>query len=475
MLNMDNIKFSKLVENLQQGIGIIDEQYAIIYCNLAFAHMFDMSKNDMLGKKLYKIIDTNKREIFKQYFSLDKKIKKPAFDIQIVTKDGQHKVILINIYPNIVNETDDYIGWVITADDITEQKKAEKNMRYFVFHDSLTGLYNRAYFDEQMARMNKDLKRFSPLSIISIDLDGLKIINDTCGHEAGDVALKKAADIISSVFRKTDVVARIGGDEFCIILPDTSYEVAASKKAVLLSMIDEYNAKCENNSIPISISIGVAAIQNINDETIYDIYQLADSDMYKDKMGNLSICEDRIVPMIEYILKKKQIMDESRLNRLITLVNMMGDELDLPEEIIDNLIMLSKIHDVGKAAIPVEEFIDISPLVEEKYEVLKNHSQIGYNIILRNSQLTNMARLVLHHHENWDGTGYPSGLKGYDIPIECRILSIIEEYDTLMNPFGSELPLTKEKALENIKKEAGTKFDPILVQRFVDVMETKGY
>ncbi|MBN1869515.1 MAG: GGDEF domain-containing protein [Candidatus Omnitrophica bacterium] len=177
---------------------------------------------------------------------------------------------------------------LLAIEDISKRKKLEKALlesreilKYTTYHDALTGLFNRAYYDEEMSRLGRDLSRSKPLSIISIDIDGLKIINDTLGHKMGDDLLISAAKIISMPFRKIDLIARVGGDEFCIILPRTDNQTVQSKKKEIIKLITKNNN--ENPLSKMKMSIGVATSQDQTEEDIYQIYQRADKNMYQCK------------------------------------------------------------------------------------------------------------------------------------------------------------------------------------------------
>ncbi len=192
---------------------------------------------------------------------------------------GEKRLLLINRVPKI--GADGKVHHVICyGEDITERRKLEDDIKYKAFHDSITKLYNRNFFDEAIARFNKDLSRFLPFSIIYIDLDGMKAINDILGHEAGDQQLIKASEILSKAFRKTDIIARIGGDEFCVLLPCVNEKLAIRKRNKIIELIDQYNSQCP--PIMMNMSIGFATSKAVEVD-LYDILNCADAVMYRQK------------------------------------------------------------------------------------------------------------------------------------------------------------------------------------------------
>ena len=358
---------------------------------------------------------------------------------------------------------------------ITDRKQSEEKLleseerfRYMSFHDSLTGLYNRAFFEEEMCRLNKDLTR-APLSIICIDLDGLKIVNDTFGHKAGDELLKDASEIISSCFRKTDIVSRIGGDEFCILLPGVDGRIANKKKEELISMISRYNSR--SPLLPLSMSIGVATTQSIEGENIYDIYQRADDDMYKYKISQSDSPRSKIVDMLLTALSEKDFMAQGHSVRMAGLALAMAERIHMPDSQKRDLILLAKVHDIGKVGVPDRILLKPGILDRDEYDQMKKHTLIGYNIASRSRDLSHISDLILHHHERWDGKGYPDGLKGEDIPLACRVIAIIDAYDAMTNTRPYRKAMSKVDSIKEVLNNRGTQFDPQLVDEFIKLIE----
>jgi len=349
-----------------------------------------------------------------------------------------------------------------------EVRENEKRFKYMSYHDSLTGLYNRTYFDEQLVRLNKNFSNHLPLSIITIDIDGLKLINDTFGHKAGDTLLQTAARFIKAPFRKSDIVARIGGDEFCAILPGVDHTVALDKKDKIMDLVDKYNSG--NPTVPLSMSIGIATSHDLPDETIYDIFQRADDNMYSYKLNQTESQKSKVIEMLLAALVERDFIAQGHIERLVLLSEKMAEKLHLRDEEKQHLILLAKVHDLGKVGIPDDILFKQDKLTGKEYEKMKEHSRIGYNIASRSKELSHIAELILHHHEHWNGKGYPGGLRGEQIPVECRILNIIDAFDAMTNIRPYNNALSVEEAIAELQRCSGSQFQPELVEVFISIL-----
>ena len=356
----------------------------------------------------------------------------------------------------------------IIFSDVTAMKNAEETIRRQAYTDSMTGFYNRTFFEAEMSRMNTELDVLRPLSIVVIDIDGLKITNDTFGHNAGDELLKKAAAIIRKIFKGCGVISRIGGDEFCILLPRTEQRLAQEKTDYLLRLLNRANSLYP--SIPISMSIGIASTEEDENDDIYGVYRRADDDMYKYKISQTSSDKSRVVDMLLAALSEKDYVAQGHVERISRLCQQMADTLDLRESQKRNLLLLSKIHDLGKIGVPDEILNKPGKLTRKEFDRMKSHVSIGFNIASRAKELVSVAPYILHHHEHWDGTGYPDGLRGEEIPLECRILGIIDAFDAMTNDRPYQEGISVEEAVEEIKRGAGKQFDPYLVEKFLEIL-----
>lgn len=350
--------------------------------------------------------------------------------------------------------------------DITERKALEDELKRLSLHDSLTGLYNRAYFEAEMVRL--DAGRDDPVGVIMCDLDGLKLINDSMGHSAGDDLLREAAILLKRCFRASDVVARIGGDEFAVLLPGSNISATREACKRLRRTIAEYNSR--NPDIPLSMSVGYSVRQNA-DRTLSQALVEADNYMYREKLHSRTSARSAIVKTLLNTLSKRDLIAEDHSERMQHLVMEWSRVWGLSEQTISDLRLLAQFHDIGKVGVPDAILFKPGPLTPEETVVMQRHCEIGYQIALSSPDLAPIADWILKHHEWWNGQGYPLGIKGEDIPLESRILAILDAYDVITSDRPFRKARTHEEAIEELQRCAGTQFDPVLIQQFVKLFE----
>jgi len=348
------------------------------------------------------------------------------------------------------------------AIDITEQKQALAEVEYLSYHDKLTGLYNRAYLED---RANND--QSLPLSIIMGDVNGLKMVNDAFGHQAGDLMLKKAAQILVENCYDNDVAARWGGDEFIILLPNRSRETART----ICTRIYSACSQLKDYPVQLSISLGTATKTN-PEQSIEQLFKEAEDLMYRHKLLEIRSTRSSFINSLEETLRVRSHETLEHTERLHDVVVMLGHSLGLPPEEINSLTLLAALHDIGKIAVPNSILDKADPLTEEEWELIKKHPEIGYRITLSDPELAPIAEGVLNHHERWDGRGYPLGTKENDIPLISRILSIADAYDVMTSGRPYRQGITSESACQEIIACAGSQFDPELAVLFVDLIRT---
>ena len=345
--------------------------------------------------------------------------------------------------------------------DITDRKQKQNEIEYLSYHDSLTGLYNRRYFENILVEFNKE--NYVPVSIIMADINGLKLINDSFGHTAGDSLLKKSSDIFLSECPKNAVACRLGGDEFVIMLPNTDNAEAE----LLIQRIRMEAAKEKIGPIEISISFGCQTKQN-QDQDINKVLANAENDMYQHKLYESLSTRSQTIDVIMNALFEKSKRESSHSKRVSALCATIATEMQLGKDTVNQIKMAGLIHDIGKIGISETILNKPGPLNENEWEEMKKHPEASWRILNSVKEFTELADFVLEHHEKWDGSGYPRGLQGEKISLQARIIALADAYDAMTSKRSYRKGLTKEEAITEIKNNAGTQFDPALCRIFVE-------
>ncbi len=344
--------------------------------------------------------------------------------------------------------------------DITKIKEYEKALIEMSIKDDLTGLYNRRYYEEK-ARYYDELRIF-PLTLIMADVNGLKLVNDTFGHQTGDELLKKNAELLKTIFPDNADICRIGGDEFIIILPGKNEEYA--EKLVL--KVKEKAEKIIIQGTQLSISFGIAT-------TLYgktgmsDLFRTAEDDMYQAKLVEVPSMHYAQMDKIMSTLSEKDPYVEKHVEQVSKISEEIAKEMKLSQTEINAVKAAGLLHDIGKIIIPTEILVKPDKLTNDEYEIVKTHSQIGYRILNSSSNTKSIAEIVLYHHERWDGLGYPKGLSKTEIPLLSRIINVADAFDAMTSYRSYSKTKTKKEALEELILCRGTQFDPEIIDVFV--------
>jgi diguanylate cyclase (GGDEF)-like protein/PAS domain S-box-containing protein len=423
------------------------------------------TKAEAIGSDyITKFVPKGDRKLLSKIFNKLTEEHKPSFnENKVLTKNGNELLVELHCRPILNNDgkLDFFIGIGI---DITERKKAEEKLKYLSFHDRLTGLHNRSYIEEEIARL--DIKRQLPISIAMGDVNALKLINDAFGYRQGDRLLVRIAKILKKCIREEDIVARWGGDEFVILLTKTTGENAIK----LIDRVKEACKKTAGQKIPISISIGVST-KTRKAQNIQNVIREAEDRMYQRKLIENKSIQSSIISSLETTLWVRSHETEEHGKRLKKLALKLGRVVGLAPNELDELALLSTLHDIGK--IGIEDSILTKPekLTKKEWQIMKRHPEIGYKIAQSSPQLLKIADGILYHHEWWDGTGYPHGLTGENIPVISRILAISDAYDVMTHNRVYKKAVSKKKATEELARCSGTQFDPNLVEKFVEILE----
>lgn len=345
--------------------------------------------------------------------------------------------------------------------EIAERKAAEQKMMYFSMHDPLTGLYNRTFFEEEMRRLEQ--QQYRNVGLIMCDVDGLKLINDSMGHDKGDSLLIATANVIKSCFRSSDIVARVGGDEFAVLLPYASVEVMEEAYQRLQESVGSLDHSWQG--LPLSVSVGLALREEAS-MPLAEVFKEADNNMYREKLYRSQSTRSAIVQTLMKALEARDFITEGHAERLQSMVADLGSAIGLSYKSIVDLRLLAQFHDIGKVGLPDRILFKPGPLILEEKLEMQRHCEIGHRIALASPDLMHIADWVLKHHEWWNGQGYPLGLCGEDIPLECRILAIADAYDAMTSDRPYRKAMTHEEAIEELLRCAGTQFDPYLLEKF---------
>lgn len=461
--------------------ALVDEaghfiDYILVSLSDNFQAVTGIKSECVLGRKISEIVMEYENGIFgikEIYYNMiprtRRKFEKHVADLDrwyLISIFSDNRDFLILFYNDITKIKKSGESSLYNRKSVGEVLSLEEKREFFGYKDRLTGLYNRDFFEEELSRL--DCERQLPMTVIMGDLSGLKLINDAFGHEMGDRALKRVAELMKRAFRKEDIVSRVGGDEFVVLLPQTPEKVADA----IVKRIKNDCAANPLDFIKISISFGIAT-KIAGDEDIHDIYKRAEDRMYFNK---LTESKEAKLSMIKYIKDKLEEMcleTKGHVERLKKHCLMMAEKLDMSEIEREELKLLCEYHDIGEIGVPKKILQKKEPLNKTEWANLRRHSEIGYHIIGSSRETLAIDELILTHHERWDGKGYPGLLKKEEIPLTARIFAIADAYEAMVNERPYKSGMNNLEALKEICNKAGTQFDPHLAKLFVQMMNSE--
>lgn len=305
-----------------------------------------------------------------------------------------------------------------------------------------------------------------PAAIVVFDVDGLKLINDVLGYAAGDRLIEAFNEILKNSFRTGDVVARIGEDEFAVIMRGCDEKYVDSAINRVMKKIEEFNSK--NEDLYLSVSVGYAVKRSL-DQDPFKVFNEATCHMYSNKLLKRQAIKNAIASLITKKLNELWAMRENRINRLLKLAEAFGEKLGLSQEEKEKIYLLCQYHDIGTIALPRDLLHKGGRLAQEERKMWQKHCTIGYKLAIAVPKISCIADLILSHHEHYDGSGYPMKLKGKEIPYLARAFAIIEAYEAMTRKRPYRQPLKHEEAIMELKRLAGSQFDPNLVMAFCEM------
>jgi diguanylate cyclase (GGDEF)-like protein/PAS domain S-box-containing protein len=463
--NYDQLRISeekrrRIIESLPDLVFIFSKDGRIVEVHNSEDKELLLPKEQFLGKhiseimpehiavkaldSLNKVFAESKMESFQ--YDLGFEVNTKSYEVRMVKSDETEAVGIVR--------------------DITAEKKYQENMEYLSHHDFLTGLFNRHYFEIKLAEM--DTKENLPICLIMADVNGLKLVNDSFGHKAGDELLIKVGEVLKKACTSGEYIFRIGGDEFVILFPQKE----PGQGEELIEKIKKMAEGEKIKAIELSISFGWALKESI-EEDIHETFKDAENHMYKRKLFESPSIRGKTINAIINTLYEKNQREEEHSRRVSELAFEFAQVLGMTEQEVQEIKTMGLLHDIGKIAINEGILNKEGRLTSEEYDEIKLHPEIGYRILSSVNDMSDMADYVLCHHERWDGKGYPRGVSGNDIPLQSRIIAIVDAYDAMISFRTYRSSKTVDEAVAELRKFAGTQFDPELVEIFIKIVLKK--
>jgi len=457
-------KYRQIFENAPLGILHFNQDGVIEDCNENFVKIIGSTKADLINMNMLKLPDSKLTNALKE--TLNGHLAIYEGNYKSVTAD---KVTPVRVLFTPIKSAEGIVeAGVGIIEDITPRKKREEEIEYLSYHDQLTGLYNRRFYEEELIRL--DTERNLPLSIAMGDVNGLKLINDSFGHAAGDAYLMKVAEVIKRGCRADDIIARLGGDEFVILLPRTN----AFEAERVINRIRNLSLKEQSGAINMSISFGFETKTEVS-ENIQEILKRTEDHMYRHKLyENLSM-RSKTIDLIMNTLYEKNNREMLHSKRVSELCETIASIIYFDKDEINQVRIAGLMHDIGKIGIDEEILNKANQLNAEEWGEIKRHPEIGYRILSSVNEFSEIAGYVLEHQERWDGKGYPRGLRGEAISLQARIIAVADAYDAMTSYRTYGRVLDEDHAVIEIKKYASLQFDPEIARIFVEKVLKKAW
>ncbi len=455
-----NERIQNLFENMNEGFAVhevicdsagIPVDYVFLEVNKAFESITGLKSEDIKNKRVLEVLPGTEKYWIEKYGNVALNGVRDQF---VNYSSALDKYFSVSVYRPALNQ------FATLFTDVSEMKRNEARILFLSYHDQLTGLYNRRFFEEETIRLNT--ARNLPLTLAVCDVNGLKLTNDAFGHLAGDALLKRISEILKAECRADDIIARIGGDEFAIIFPNTDVTDAEH----IVARIYEATQNNTLNHFVLSLSIGWCTKTDMK-QSMEDVFICAEEMMYRRKLTESQSMRNQTIKTILNTLYAQNPREQQHAERVSKIAIEIGRSMHLDYNALKNLETAALMHDIGKIILDTGLLTKSGDLTEKEYEEIKRHPECSYQILKSVDQYSDLADYVLSHHEHWDGNGYPRGLSKDEIPLISRIITIADAFDAMTTDRPYRKAMNARDAVDEIMKCSGSHFDPNLVKLFI--------
>lgn len=354
------------------------------------------------------------------------------------------------------------IIYLLVNREVKNVKEAFQNIQNLKQLDILTKLMNRNSLELEIDRIYDEEIQ---VSVLMADINGLRTINEVFSNEKGDLLLVRFSELLKNIFPQNSFISRVGGDEFVVILYDCTYTEIESYGKKLLEKVSSHIV----DGIHYSVSIGYSSTCSL-EHNVYDSFALSEDRMQQHKLLNENSSSNSIILSLKSTLYEKSDETEMHASRMAFMCDKIANDLNLSFSSTNELKLLALLHDIGKIGVDDAILKKNGPLSNEEWDKMKLHPFIGFKMASSTPQLNMIANAILTHHERWDGNGYPKGISGDEIPLNSRILAVVDAFDAMTNDRVYRKAMSLDAAVSEIIKNRGTQFDPKVVDVFLKII-----
>lgn len=461
LLKKSEKKYRSLVDNSKLGIIQYNTEGVIEVANQAFADILESTIEDLIGLKMRSL--DNQALIDKLNISLGgtKSIFEGNYTSVLTGKSFPTRVQF-----SPITEDNVIIGGIGIIEDMTKEHQNKKRMQELMHEDALTKLLNRNAFDAFL--LDKRQKITYPVSIAVFDINTFQIINTSFGYETGNQVLKTIAWIFKQNTDDSDMihVYRIGGDEFAVIIEGKERKDA---KAIIKSLSRKLNT-IDRFSFDLNISYGYSTTNNPH-TSLSDTFNDALTNINTSKIYDGSSISKKTIDVIMTTLFEKSKREKIHSERVAKVAKSVAKMYNLGTAFTNRVSLAARLHDIGKINIAEDILDKPGKLTPKEREKINKHPESGFKILSSVTEYLDIANIVLTHHEKYDGSGYPKGIKGHDIPLEARIIAVADAYDAMTEQRTYRDPMTKAAAIKELKDYSNIQFDGEVVDKFIEYIK----